>query len=103
MLIVIRLHSPSPSPITLLNCDVKLVLLVMSNRLQRPLDFLIDITQSAFLRGRDISDNVRYHLGLRARLQELGLPAWLLHSDLTKAYDSVDRNLLTLIMQAMAL
>lgn len=90
-------------PITLLNCDVKLVLLVMSNRLQRPLDFLIDITQSAFLRGRDISDNVRYHLGLRARLQELGLPAWLLHSDLTKAYDSVDRNLLTLIMQAMGL
>jgi hypothetical protein len=73
-------------PITLLNCDVKLIMLIMSKRLQRPLDYLVDIVQSAFLRGRDISDNVRYHLGLRARLQELGLPTWLLHSDLTKAF-----------------
>jgi exonuclease III len=90
-------------PITLLNCDVKLVMLIMSNRLQRPLDYLIDITQSAFIAGRDISDNVRYHLGLASRLQELGLPGWLLHSDLTKAYDSVDRGWLLLIMQAMGL
>lgn len=88
-------------PITLLNCDVKLVMLIMSNRLQRPLDYLIDITQSAFITGRDISDNVRYHLGLAARLEELGLPAWLLHSDLTKAYDSVGRAWLFGGMQAM--
>jgi len=90
-------------PISLLNCDVKLVMLILSNRLQRPLDFLIDVVQSAFLRGRDITDNVRYHLGLRARLQELGLPAWLLHSDLTKAYDSVNRPLLLRILQHMGL
>jgi hypothetical protein len=88
-------------PLTLLNCDVKLLMLVLSNRLQRPLDYLIDITQSAFLRGRDISDNVRYHLGLTARLQELGLPGWLLHSDLTKAYDTADRGWLLQAMRAM--
>jgi hypothetical protein len=91
-------------PITLLNCDVKLIMLIMSNRLQRPLDYLVDIVQSAFLRGRDISDiSVRYHLGLRARLHELGLPAWLLHSDLTKAYDSVNRPMLLRTMQHMRL
>ena len=88
-------------PITLLNCDAKLVMLVMSNRLQRPLDYVIDITQSAFLRGRDISDNIRYHMGLAARLQELGLPGWLLHSDLTKAYDTADRGWLSRCMTAM--
>lgn len=88
-------------PITLLNCDIKLVMLVMSNRLQRPLDYLIDVTQSAFLRGRDISDNLRYHLGLAARLHELGLPGWLLRSDLTKAYDSVHRGWLLRVMDAM--
>jgi hypothetical protein len=88
-------------PITLLNCDVKLVMLVLSNRLQRSLDYVIDITQSAFLRGRDITDNVRYHLGLTARLQELGLPGWLLHSDLTKAYDTADRGWLLRTMAAM--
>ena len=68
-------------PITLQNADVKLVMLVLSTRLQRPLDHVISISQGAFLQGRDISDNVRYVLGLRARLQELGLPAWLLQSD----------------------
>ena len=88
-------------PLTLLNCDVKLLMLVLSNRLQRPLDFVIGITQSAFLRGRDISDNVRYHLGLLSRLEELGLPGWLLHSDLTKAYDSVDRRWLLRAMHAL--
>ena len=88
-------------PITLLNCDAKLVMSVMANRLQRPLDYVIDITQSAFLRGRDISDNVRYHLGLSARLRELGLPGWLLHSDLTMAYDTVDRGWLTRAMTAL--
>jgi hypothetical protein len=90
-------------PITLLNCDVKLVMLIISNRLQRPMDYVIDIAQSAFLRGRDISDNVRYHLGLRARLQELGVPAWLLHSDLAKAYDTANRGLLLRAMAAMGL
>ena len=38
-------------PITLLNCDAKLITLVVSNLLLRPLDYVIDITQSAFLRG----------------------------------------------------
>ena len=90
-------------PITLLNCDIKLVMLIISTRLQRPMDYIIDIAQSAFLRGRDITDNVRYHLGLRARLQELGMPAWLLHSDLTKAYDTADRGLLIQAMRSMGL
>ena len=90
-------------PITLLNCDAKLIMLVIANRLQRPLDYVIDITQSAFLRGRDISDNVRYQLGLASRLRELGLPGWLLHTDLTKAYDTVDRGWLARSMAAMGL
>ena len=88
-------------PITLLNADVKLLMLIMSARLQRPLDYLIDISQSAFLSGRDIGDNVRYHLGLSSRLQELGLPGWLLLSDLQKAYDSVDRSYLQRVMVRM--
>ena len=90
-------------PLTLLNSDIKILMLIMSDRLQRPLEYLIDITQSAFLAGRDISDNVRYHLGLQARLEELGLPGWLLVSDLAKAYDSVDRVFLRKVMLSMGL
>ena len=74
-----------------MGCDVKLVMKVLSLRLKRPMDYLIDIMQSAFLKDRDISDNVRYHLGLTTRLRELGLPGWLLPSDLNKAYDTTNR------------
>ena len=88
-------------PLTLLNTDIKLMMYILAGRLQRPLEYLIDITQSAFLSGRDISDNVRYAQGLAARVRELGLPAWLLQSDLHKAYDSVDRGFLVRTMQAM--
>jgi len=88
-------------PITLLNTDVKLVMWIHSGRLQLPLDYLIDIGQSAFLRARDISDNVRYHLHLAARLQELGTPGWLLLIDMSKAYDSVARGWLRSSMVAM--
>ena len=70
---------------------------IIANRLNRPLDYVIDITQSAFLSGRDISDNVRYNLGMAARFRELGIPAWLLDSDLTKAYDSVYRSWLSTV------
>ena len=42
-------------------------------------------------------------VGLSARLQELGLPGWLLHSDLTNAYDSIDRGWLARCMTPMGL
>ncbi|KAG1651702.1 hypothetical protein FOA52_009227, partial [Chlamydomonas sp. UWO 241] len=82
-------------PITLLNSDEKLVMSIIANRLQVPLDFLIDIGQGAFIHGRDISHNVRYHLALAARFRDLGLPGWRVHSDLTKAYDTAGGTLTT--------
>jgi exonuclease III len=85
-------------PIMLLGCDAKLAMSMASARLQRPLDHVIDIAQSAFMLNRDITDNVRYHLGLGARLEELGLPGWLVLSDLAQAYDSVDRPLVAASM-----
>ena len=88
-------------PTTLLHSDVKLVMLVIADRLQLPLDYLIDIAQSAFLRGRDINDNVRYNLGMASRREELGLPGCLMLSGLAKAYDRVDRSWLDRTMVHM--
>ena len=47
-------------------------MMIISSRLKRPLDYLIDVMQSAFLRHRAINDNVRYHKGMATRLRELG-------------------------------
>ena len=91
-------------PITRLNCDVKLVMYIIANRLNRPLlDNVIGITQSAFLSGRDISDNVWTTSAWGARFREIGIPAWLTDSDLTNAYDSVDRSWLSTVAPAWAL
>ena len=88
-------------PLTLLNTDVKLLMRVCADRLLRPLDYLLDIFQAAFIPGRDVSDNVKYHLSLSARLNELGLPGALVATDLTKAYDHVDRGWLVQVMGRM--
>jgi hypothetical protein len=43
---------------------IRLLCLVMAQRLHLPLDFLVAATQSAFIGGGDISDNLLLHLGL---------------------------------------
>ncbi|KAJ9504659.1 hypothetical protein QJQ45_030369 [Haematococcus lacustris] len=88
-------------PITLLNCDVRLVARAVEDRLQLPLDLLVSPSQSAFILGRDISDSVQFHLGLLEYLQQRGSPAWLLLLDLAGAYDDVSWGLLQDTMEAM--
>ena len=90
-------------PITLLDCDVKLIMIIISDRLKLPLDYLIDVMQTAYIPGRVSSDSIRWHLGLRARLVELGLPAWLQLSDINKAYDKTDRPFLHRVKLRMGL
>ena len=51
-------------PITLLNSDYKLVAKAIALRVAAALDKVIDETQTAFVPGRWIGDNVLYHMGL---------------------------------------
>ncbi|KAJ9532902.1 hypothetical protein QJQ45_010995 [Haematococcus lacustris] len=67
----------------------------------QPLDLLVSLSQSAFILGRDISDNVQFHLSLLEYLQQRGSPAWLLLLDLAGAYDNVSWGLLQDTMEAM--
>lgn len=88
-------------PITLLDIDTRLVAKVVANRLQVPLEIIISPTQTAFINGRDIADNVQYHLGLVDYLRERRTDLWLLLMDLQGAYDNVDWGLLRDTMLAM--
>ena len=45
-------------PITLLDVDTRLVAKALATRLQIPLDLVISVAQTAFIAGRDITDNV---------------------------------------------
>ena len=88
-------------PITLLNADLRIWAKAVANRLQIPLDQLIDSTQTAFIAGRDISDSVHYHRSLLAYLQQRHEPLWYVLSDLANAYDSVDWGWLEAGLRAM--
>ena len=46
-------------PITLLNCDYKIISKVINNRLYRFLPKLINADQNGFVKGRNIGDNIR--------------------------------------------
>lgn len=88
-------------PITLLNCDVKLVAKVMSRRFGVPLDSVVDATQTAFVPGRYIGDNVLYHLEAVEYFTAAQQPACMVGLDFAKAYDRVDRGWLGRCMVAL--
>ena len=92
---------PSYRPITLLQCDYKLVSKAVSNRLQPALAQLVDPLQTAFVAGRWIGDNVLYHQALAHWLQHSGQPAAQLLLDIEKAYDRVHRQWLYRVVAAM--
>ena len=69
-------------PITLLNTDNKLAQRAIAERMQAPLDFVVDEVQSAFIQGRWIGDNVLSHQGLAEHLQQAGLPGAVLVLDI---------------------
>jgi hypothetical protein len=79
-------------PITLLGCDVKLLSMVLLERLQGLADHVVDISQGAFLQGRDISKNIQYHLGLLDFFKATQHPVWVILTDLEAAYDSANRD-----------
>jgi len=51
-------------PITLLNADYKIAAEAVANRIGAALDAVVDQTQTAFVPGRWIGDNILYHLEL---------------------------------------
>lgn len=90
-------------PITLLNTDVKLVAKVLAMRMGTPLDSVLDATQTAFVPGRWIGDNVLFHLEEVDYLTASQQPACILGLDFNKAYDRVDRGWLFQCMAALGI
>lgn len=75
---------------------------ILANRLQGVLPYLIDKTQSAFIKGRSIVDNVLLMQEVvRGYHRDSGSPRCSIKVDLMKAYDSVDWGFLIDTLSAM--
>ncbi len=104
---VVPIHKGGPvtdvaryRPITLLNADYKVLARLLADRYAPAMQGAIGREQSAFLRGREIGDNIAFTQLLAAACDADGLPAGLVSLDIEQAYDSVDREALYAIMRA---
>ena len=82
----------SPSsyrPITLLNCDCKLISKLVNNRMKRFLKTLTHSDQSGFVKGRYIGDNIRLLFDIIDFTEFKQPPGAVLFVDFFKAFDSL--------------
>lgn len=89
-------------PISLINSTLKIVSKVLANRLSRKIGGLVDLTltQSAFIKGRCIIDNISTAHELLFYMQKLRLQGLILKVDFFKAFDTVDWNFLFALLRA---
>jgi hypothetical protein len=91
-------------PITLSNCDLKLITRVYNNRLISAIGTYLSPTQTAYIRGRNITDNVRLiSSAIQLANREPQINGSIIALDAQKAFDSVDHNYLTLILNKVGL
>jgi hypothetical protein len=77
-------------PISLQNCDVKIICKALISRLQAQIADIIDADQSGFIAGRSISENFVYAAEMVQCCSKRGAPALVLKLDFAKAFDSID-------------
>jgi len=77
-------------PITLLNSDYKILAAVYARRLKPCLEEVISLTQSGFMKGRHISNNIRLVLDLLDYSELVNDDALILFLDFYKAFDTVE-------------
>ena len=76
-------------PISLLNVIYKLASAVISNRLKKVLDNIINGNQKGFIAGRLLGENVRLIYDVLFESKKQNLPGLLLPIDFEKAFDTV--------------
>ncbi len=91
-------------PKTLSSCDHKLITRLYNNRILKSIENEITSTQTAYIKGCYISDNLRL-LGAAVKLAEIedGINATITALDAQKAFDSVNHNYINAILDKIGL
>ena len=77
-------------PITLSNCDSKIITKALANKMAVVLDSIIDSSQTAYISGRAVADNLRSNMYMKNKCKANDTDAVLISLDAKKAFDSVD-------------
>uniref|UniRef100_W5NLN7 Reverse transcriptase domain-containing protein n=1 Tax=Lepisosteus oculatus TaxID=7918 RepID=W5NLN7_LEPOC len=76
-------------PITLINNDGKILASIFAERLKTGLDSIIDESQSGFMKGRHICNNIRLVLDLVHYGELISQDSFILFVDFYKAFDTI--------------
>ena len=79
-------------PISLLNVDYKIAAKVIANRVKNIITEIIDHSQTGFIKGRYIGENIRLLFEIIDKVEEENKPGLIFFSDFEKAFDSVDHS-----------
>ncbi len=77
-------------PITLSNCDAKIITKALATKLSKVLEPIIDKSQTAYIPGRSVADNLRSNFFIKKYCSQNNLNTVLISLDAKKAFDSVD-------------
>ena len=76
-------------PITLSNCDSKIITKALSVKISKVLDSILDVSQTAYIPGRSVADNLRSNFYMKNLCDSKDLDSVLISLDAKKAFDSV--------------
>ena len=82
-------------PISLLNVDYKIATKAIANRVKKVLHKIVHNSQTGFLKGRFIGENIRILYEALDYTEEQDIPGMIFFSDFEKAFDSIDHDFLT--------
>ena len=73
-----------------MNIDYKIATKAISNRIKKVLPNIIDASQTGFIAGRYIGENIRLLLDTIEQTEKEDIPGLLFFTDFEKAFDSID-------------
>jgi hypothetical protein len=83
-------------PITLTNCDVKIITKAYAQRLAKIADKIIYCNQTAYVPGRSVMDNIRV---IKSLAEDSDLDAIVISLDAKKAFDSVSHDFIKITLR----
>jgi hypothetical protein len=98
-----KTHIKNWRPITLSNCDIKIITKTYAIRLNSVLDQVIHKSQSAYVPGCNIMDNIRTLNVCKHYATKNNIDSVIISLDAQKAFDSVDHGYLDCVLKNMAL
>ena len=87
-------------PITLSNCDAKIITKALATKLARIVDPIIDNSQTAYVPGRAVADNLRANFFVKKYCAENNIDSVLISLDAKKAFDSVNHKYIVETLKA---